>query len=168
MKRGIGFVLVLLLGLLLLAGCGAAPGPSESIKPEPEGVVDVSWETGAVTVSYYEGTEITQTEQEGDLQILVPQGAWLEELKVFAPVGAVEVNGVLAARYDIETVGGDINIYLPEGTAFHVMLSTISDLFESDFPYDVTMTKHEYLYLTDGVEIVLETIIGTARVMQLH
>lgn len=168
MKRGVSLFLVLVFGLLLLAGCGAEPVPSESAKPVPEGIVDVTWETGAVSVSYYEGAEITRTEQDGDLQILVPQGVWLEELNIFAPEGKVEVVGVMAARYDIETVGDDINIYLPEGTAFHVMLSTISDIFESDFPYDVTMTRHEYLYLTDGVEIVLETIIGVARVMQLQ
>lgn len=146
-----------------------APVESEApaAKPEPQGTVDVVWETGAVTVEYYEGAEIVQTEQEGNLLIQVPQGSYLESVAIYAPEGKVEVIGVLAALYDIETVGHDIDIYLPEGTAFHVMLSTIRDIFESDFPYDVTMTKHEYVYLTDGVEIILETVIGVARVLML-
>ena len=189
MKRIVTASLVLIMGLLLLTGCGNELSPSETVspsmeqtqqpdavvespspevKPEPEGTIDVVWETGAVTVEYYEGTEIVRTEKEGDLLIQVPQGAYLETMTIYAPEGKVEVVGVLAAQYDIETVGHDIDIYLPEGTAFHVMLSTIRDIFESDFPYDVTMTKHEYIYLTDGVEIKLETVIGIARVLILN
>ena len=194
MKKFTALLLALVMCLSLLSACGGtgdvpnqsgSPAPTQSgeaqtpeseipvesdhpeVKPEPQGTVDVAWETGAVTVEYYEGAEIVQTEQEGNLLIQVPQGAYLESITIFAPEGKVEVIGVLAALYDIETVGHDIDIYLPEGTAFHVMLSTIRDIFESDFPYDVTMTKHEYIYLTDGVEIVLETIIGIARVMML-
>ena len=49
-----------------------------------------------------------------------------------------------------------------------MMLATIRDIFESDFLYDVTMTKHEYIYLTDGLDIQLETVIGIARVMMLQ
>lgn len=164
MKKSV-VVILLALSLFTLAACGN--GGSSELKPEPSGSIDVAWETGAVTVEYYEGIDIVQAEQGSDLLIQVPQGAYLEEMNIFAPEGAVEVVGVLAAQYDIETVGDDINIYLPEGTAFHVMLTTIRDIFESDFLYDVTSTKHEYIYLTDGVEITLETVIGVARVMTL-
>ena len=63
-----------------------------------------------------------------------------------------------------------MNVYLPEDTAFHVQLATISDLFESDFLYDVTMQRHEYIFgdYENGVDIHMETIIGTARVMILQ
>lgn len=164
MKRSVA-VMLLMLSLLVLAACGSKA--ASEVKPEPSGTVDVTWESGAVTVEYYEGTDIVQTEQGSELLIQVPQGAYLESINIFAPEGEVNVVGVLAAQYDIETVGDDINIYLPEGTAFHVMLSTIRDIFESDFLYDVTSTKNEYVYLTDGVEITLETVIGIARVMTL-
>ena len=157
--------MLLVLSLFVLAACGSKA--ASEVKPEPSGTIDVAWETGAVTVEYYEGTDIAQTEQGSELLIQVPQGAYLETINIFAPEGEVNVVGVLASQYDIETVGDDINIYLPEGTAFHVMLSTIRDIFESDFLYDVTTTKHEYVYLTDGVEITLETVIGIARVMTL-
>ena len=166
MRKLTAIIVMLAVSLLLLSACGSKS--AEEVKPEPSGAIDVAWETGAVTVEYYEGTDIVQTEQGSDLLIQVPQGAYLEEMNIFAPEGAVEVVGVLAAQYDIETVEDDINIYLPEGTAFHVMLSTIRDIFESDFLYDVTTTKHEYVYLTDGVEITLETVIGIARVMTLQ
>lgn len=189
MRRFVIIIMVLVVSVFLLTACGNEAPPAESVspsaaqtqdpaapagspspetKPEPKGTIDVAWETGAVTVEYYEGTEIAQTEQEGSLLIQVPQGSYLEKVSIYAPEGKVEIVGVLAAQYDIETVGHDIDIYLPEGTAFHVMLSTIRDIFESDFPYDVTMTKHEYIYLTDGVEITLETVIGVARVMVLQ
>lgn len=171
MKKIIALILTAAICVLSLAACGtqepAAESVSPSAAPSPEGSIEVVYETGAVTVEYYDGTEMIQAEQSGTLLIQVPQGAYLEKINVYAPEGKVEIIGVLAAQYDIETVGHDIDIYLPEGTAFHVMLSTISDLFESDFPYDVTATKHEYIYLSDGVEIILETVIGVARVMVL-
>ena len=159
-------VILLALSLFVLAACGN--GSSAEEKPEPSGAIDVAWDSGAVTVEYYDGADIAQTEQGSDLLIQVPQDAYLESISIFAPEGEVNVVGVLASQYDIETVGDDINIYLPEGTAFHVMLTTIRDIFESDFLYDVTTTKHEYVYLTDGVEITLETVIGIARVMTLQ
>lgn len=165
MKKSV-VVMLLALSLFTLAACGDKS--ASEVKAEPSGTVDVAWESGAVTVEYYDGADIVRTEQGSDLLIQVPQGAYLETINVFAPEGEVNVVGVLAAQYDIETVGDDINIYLPEGTAFHVMLTTIRDIFESDFLYDVTTTKHEYVHLTDGVEITLETVIGIARVMTLQ
>lgn len=166
MRKFAASIAILAVSLLLLSACGSKT--AEEVKPEPGGAIDVAWEKGAVTVEYYDGADIAQTEQGSDLLIQVPQDAYLESISIFAPEGEVNVVGVLASQYDIETVGDDINIYLPEGTAFHVMLTTIRDIFESDFLYDVTTTKHEYVYLTDGVEITLETVIGIARVMTLQ
>lgn len=166
MRKFAAAMLVLAVSLFVLSACGKEASPE--VRPEPSGTIDAAWETGAVTVEYYDGADIAQTEQGSDLLIQVPQGAYLETINIFAPEGEVNVVGVLAAQYDIETVGDDINIYLPEGTAFHVMLTTIRDIFESDFLYDVTATKHEYVYLTDGVEITLETVIGVARVLTLE
>lgn len=166
MRKIAAIIATLAASLLLLSACGRAP--AAGVKPTPAGEIDVAWESGAVTVEYYDGADIVRTEQGSDLLIQVPQGAYLETINIFAPEGEVNVVGVLAAQYDIETVGDDINIYLPEGTAFHVMLTTIRDIFESDFLYDVTTTKHEYVHLTDGVEITLETVIGIARVMTLQ
>jgi len=165
MKKYIVLFLALTM-LLALSACGAKD--AVEISAVASGAVNVDRETGSVTVEYYNGSDILETEQNGDLLVQVPAGTRLEEINIFAANGTVTVVGVIAEHYDIETVGGDMTIYLPEGTAFHVMLATIRDIFESDFPYDVTMTKNEYIHLTDGLEIEMETIIGIARVMILE
>jgi len=129
--------------------------------------IDIHTEDCAVTVEYYDGDEITQTQEDGMIRLQVPQGQTLGNVSIFSSGGEINVTGVIADSYYLETVQDDINVYLPEDTAFHVQLTTISDLFESDFLYDVTMQRHEYIFgdYENGVDIEMVTIVGTARVM---
>jgi len=135
-----------------------------------ENSIDIHTEDSAVTVEYYDGAEIIETQEEGSILVQVPDGQKLDHINIFSSGGAINITGVLADTYDLETVHDDMNVYLPEDTAFHVQLATISDLFESDFLYDVTMQRHEYIFgdYENGVDIHMETIIGTARVMILQ
>ena len=137
---------------------------------ETENSIDIHTEDSAVTVEYYDGTEIIETQEDGSILVQVPDGQKLDHINIFSSGGAINITGVLADTYDLETVHDDMNVYLPEDTAFHVQLATISDLFESDFLYDVTMQRHEYIFgdYENGVDIHMETIIGTARVMILQ
>ena len=130
--------------------------------------IDVRLEKGSVTVEYYDGTEILQSEADGNTLIQVPEGTMLDHMNIYNSGGAINVMGVLAKDYMLESPRADINVYLTEDTAFRAHLTTIMDLFESDFLYDVTMMRHEYIYGENGVNIEMETISGTARVMKLQ
>ena len=131
-------------------------------------IIGINSETGSVTVEYYDGTEILQTEEDGNILVQVPDGAVLDQISIYASAGEINIMGVIADQYDLETVKDDLNVYLPEDQAFHVHVLTISDLFESDFLYDVGMERHEYYFGENGVNIEMETIVGTARVMILQ
>ena len=135
---------------------------------EAANTISIQAEQGSVTVEYYDGAEILQTEVDGNLLVQVPRDTVLDDISIYAENGEIDIIGVIAKHYDLETVHDDMNVYLPEDQAFHVQLVTISDLFESDFLYDVTMTRHEYIFGEDGVDIEMETIVGVARVMILQ
>jgi len=132
--------------------------------------IDINTEDSAVTVEYYDGAEIIETQEDGLILVQVPDDQKLDHINIFSSGGEITITGVLADTYYLETVHDDMNVYLPEDTAFHVQLTTISDLFESDFLYDVTMNRHEYIFgdPENSVDIEMVTIVGTARVMILQ
>jgi len=149
---------------------GSAAVSGDSSASYSDSSIDIHTEDSAVTVEYYDGDEILETQEDSLILVQVPQDLKLENISIFSSGGEINIIGVLADTYDLETVHDDMNVYLPEDTDFHVQLVTISDIFESDFMYDVTMQRHEYIYgdYENGVDIQMETIIGAARVMILQ
>ncbi|MBQ9032360.1 MAG: hypothetical protein IJ106_13050 [Parasporobacterium sp.] len=141
---------------------------TESVLSAEANIIGITSDTGSVTVEYYGGTEILQTEEDGNILVQVPEGVVLDNISIYASAGEIDIIGVIADTYNLETVDGDMNVYLPEDQAFHLQLRTISDLFESDFLYDVGDARHEYYFGEDGVNIDMETIIGVGRVMILQ
>jgi len=162
-RRGRWIALTILCTFLLATFSYA----QESVPVGKEQRIEVLEYSGNVMVEYYDGEEVLQTDSEEGLLIQVPQDTVLQDVQIRVPEGAVCVKGVLAEHYALETVEGDIDIYLPADTAFLLKLTSISDLFESDLPYDVTDQRNEYICGEDGALIEAETVMGTVRVLEL-
>lgn len=103
----------------------------------------------------------TNKDKEKDLILRIPEKllGQLKNLNINAVSSNVTVSDIIIDNIDIQTASGDVNLELPEGSAFTLTHQTKRGGTPTiDFP--VTQEGNTYVCGTDGIEINVKTNSG--------
>ena len=90
----------------------------------------------------------------------------VREISAFCVSGNVSVScEVLPKDLDIETVSGNVSVFLPNDSEFSIKFASVSGEMESDFP--MTLKRKIYSHGISDLEYEIETVSGGAMLSYL-